>query len=154
MLGASLLSTLHVLALAVGLSGVFLRGRALRRVPEQPEAVAAVLRADNAWGVAALLWLATGLLRAFAGFEKGTDYYLHSGAFWVKMGLFAAVLALEVWPMSTFIGWRIRQARHQRLDLSRVGGLQRVNDAEVVLIVAIPFVASAMARGLGFGWFG
>ena len=46
------------------------------------------------WGVAALLWLVTGLLRAFGGLEKGTQFYLTSNLFWVKMTLFGIIVLL------------------------------------------------------------
>ena len=149
---AAVLSTLHLFALALGLPGVFLRGRALRAMKSDPTAMSRVLTADGLWGVAALLWLGTGLSRAFGSFEKGSGYYLNSGAFQLKMGLFILILLLELWPMITFISWRIRQAKGQPIDTSRVGLLARVNDAELVLVIAMPFLASMMARGLGFGW--
>jgi putative membrane protein len=145
---SSLLSTLHLLALAIGLPGIFLRGRALRRLGADPLAVSSVLAADSVWGAAAILWLLTGLLRAFAGFEKGTAFYLHSPFFHLKMSLFLLVLGLELWPMITFLRWRARRRRNEALDLSRAATLARVNDIEVVITVATPFVASAMARGL------
>src|SRR3546814_12900469 len=50
--------------------------------------------------------LATGLLRAFAGLEKGTDFYLASHLFWLKMALFVAIVLLEIRPMLTFMRWR------------------------------------------------
>jgi putative membrane protein len=154
MLTTALLSTFHLLALALGLPGVFLRGAALRAVQRQePSGVARVLRADNAWGVAALLWLATGLTRALGGFEKGWTYYLHSGPFLIKMGCLALVFGLEVLPMITFIRWRIAQARGAPLDLTRVPLLTRLNDVELALTLAMPFLASLMARGVGFGLF-
>ena len=135
-------SAVHVLGVALSLGSVVARGRALGR-----RDVAAVLAADNLWGLSALVMLGTGLLRAFGGLEKGAAFYLDSNAFWLKMGLFATVLALEVWPMVTFIRWRIARGRGQEADLSRAGALWWVNTAEVALVVAIPFVAAAMARG-------
>jgi putative membrane protein len=153
-IGSALLSTLHLLALVIGLPGVFLRGKALRALQQDPSAVERVLAADNLWGVAALLWLGTGLTRAFGGFEKGSSYYLNNSTFLVKMGLFAAVLVLEIWPMATFIRWRIRKAKGLVLDTSRARQLSRVNDVELLLTLAMPFFASMMARGIGFTWFG
>lgn len=151
MLSSSILSTLHLLALALGLPGVFLRGRALRRLKLDEAALPRVLAADNAWGAAALLWLATGLLRAFWRFEKGPEFYLASPLFWVKMGLFIVVALLEVWPMVTFLGWRRARARGLVIDRRVVPALIRVNDLETVLTLLLPFVASAMARGLAQG---
>lgn len=135
-------SASHVLALGVGLGAVWARGRALRAAAAGGP-TAAVLAADNWWGVAALLWLGTGLTRAFGGLEKGTAYYLASPAFAVKMALFGAVLALELWPMITFVRWRMGRP----VDPAALPWLARVNDVEVALTVAIPFAAAWMARG-------
>jgi putative membrane protein len=152
----SALSALHVLALAIGFSSVYLRGlrlRELRKTPGDAAVRAALLRADVAWGLAALLWIATGFVRAFAGLEKTPDFYLRNGFFWLKMGLFLLVFALELKPMQAFIRWRAAKGRggdaaaaaavaSEPLDL-----LVRLNDAEAVLVLVIPFVAALMARG-------
>jgi putative membrane protein len=145
---SAIVSALHVLALAIGLPGVFLRGRALKG-PLDDEHLRRLLAADNAWGVAAALWIATGLLRAFGGLEKGGRFYLHSTLFWVKLALFAAVLALEIWPMLTLIRWRIQRSRGQAPDTSRARALYVINHVEMGLVVLIAFVASFMARGFG-----
>ena len=63
------------------------------------------------WGVAALLWVATGLMRLLAGTEKPTSYYLHNHAFWGKMALFVAILVLEIRPIVTFGRWRSQVRR-------------------------------------------
>ncbi len=154
MIGSALLSTFHVFALAIGLPGVFLRGLGLRALGRQePGALQRLFLADNAWGIAALLWLITGLSRAFGSFEKGSYYYLHNGTFLIKMGLFACIFLLELWPMVTFILWRRASAKQQAIDFSRVPALTRVNDLELALTLAIPFAASMMARGIGFTLF-
>jgi hypothetical protein len=59
-----------VLALAIGLPAVLVRGRALKGPLGVPE-IRRRLAADGAWGTAAPLWVVTGALRAFAGLEKG-----------------------------------------------------------------------------------
>ena len=141
-------SALHVLAVAIGLPGVFLRGRALKGRLDA-EGLRRLFAADNAWGIAALLMIATGLLRAFGGLEKGTQFYLRSPLFWTKLGLFAAVFALEVWPMLTFMRWRRELARGRSPDTSRARTFYFLNHAEMALVVAIVFVASFMARGVG-----
>jgi len=145
------LSALHVLALAIGFGAVIARGmrlRDLRRSPEDASALRRLLLADGLWGVAALLWIATGLLRAFGRLEKTPDFYLRNGFFWVKMGLFLLVLALEVLPMMTFMRWRAAKSRGipsvAGTNLSRLIAL---NDVETVIVVVIPFVAALMARG-------
>ena len=84
-----LLAAVHLLALGVGLGAVWARGRALQ-VPLDIPALRRVFYADTWWGIAAVLWIGTGLLRAFGGYEKGAFYYLHNHFFWAKMGLLAA----------------------------------------------------------------
>jgi len=145
------LSALHVLALAVGFGAVFARGRRLRdlrHAPEDARALARLFHADGLWGLAALLWVATGLLRVFGRLEKTPDFYLRNGFFWLKMALFGLVVALEIFPMLTFIRWR---AARSRGGAPAAGAnftvLIGLNDAEVVLVLAIPFVAALMARG-------
>lgn len=91
----------------------------------------------------------TGLLRAFGGLEKGTQFYVHSTLFWVKLALFAIILLLEVWPMVTFIRWRILLRRGQVPDTAQARTFYVLNHVEMVLVVAIVFVASFMARGFG-----
>jgi len=141
----ALLSAVHVLTLALGLGAVFVRGRALAR-PLDEEAWQRLLAADNLWGIAAGLWIASGLGRVFFG-GKEPGFYWRNGFFWVKLALFAVVFALESMPMTTFI--RVRSARRRRTPLPRfsIERYRRINSAEVVLVVAIVFVAAFMARG-------
>jgi len=146
---SAVISSLHLLALAIGLPAVFLRGRALKGSLDA-DGVRRLLAADNVWGVAALLWIVTGLLRAFGGLEKGTEFYLRSPLFWTKMGLFLLILLLEIRPMVTFIRWRIRLGRSLPVDTSVAPGLYTLNHIELALVVVMVFVASLMARGIGF----
>jgi putative membrane protein len=148
---APLLSGLHVLALGVGLGSVFMRGRFLRslRAGPDPRALDGLFAADTLWGVAAGLWLVTGLARAFGHVEKAPDFYLRNGFFWMKMTLFVAVVTLEIWPMLTFIRWRsARRSGRPLPQFNRLARLVLVDDVETALVVVIPFVAAAMARGL------
>ena len=94
-----MVAALHLLALGVGLGAVWARGRALRGELDA-QGLQRVFYADTLWGIAAGIWIATGLARAFAGLEKGSAYYLHNHAFWVKMTLLGLVLLLEVSPMA------------------------------------------------------
>lgn len=145
---ASLVASFHYIALALGLGGLFMRGRYLRGLQAKKDLVQNLLAADNAWGVAALLWIVTGLLRAFAGLEKGTQFYLQSPLFWVKMGLFLAVFMLEILPMVTFIRWRIALMKKRKFEVGSYHRLIQINHLQMILVILIPFVASAMARGI------
>jgi putative membrane protein len=142
---AALLSAIHLLTLALGLGAVFVRGRALAR-PLDDAGWRRLLAADNAWGVAAGLWIASGLARVFFG-GKEPGFYARNGFFWLKMGLFGIVFVLELRPMTTFMRVRSARRRGTQLPLFTVETYQQINTAEVVLVVTIVFVAAFMARG-------
>jgi putative membrane protein len=91
----------------------------------------------------------TGLLRAFGGYEKGTDYYVHSHVFMTKMLLFVVVLALEFPTMIALIRWRAQLGRGQAPDTSTAGRLARMSLVQAVAIVVMVLAATAMARGIG-----
>ena len=145
MVVTALLSAIHVLTLALGLGAIFARGRALAR-PLDDAGWRRLLAADNAWGIAAGLWIASGLARVFFG-GKETSFYWHNGFFWIKMALFGLVFALELVPMMTFIRVRAAQRRGSALPQFPIETYRRINTAELVLVVAIVFVAAFMARG-------
>lgn len=144
-----LLAWLHLLALAVGLAGVWARARALRDSLRDPEDHGALRRAfigDGWWGVAAVLWVVTGLWRLLAGTEKGTAYYLANHVFYLKMALFLVILALEAWPMMTLLRWRTKRAAPNPRDAGRI---EVISYVECALVVAMVGAAVAMARGYG-----
>lgn len=145
MLVAALLSAIHMLTLALGLGGIVARGRALAS-PLDDAGWRRLLAADSAWGIAAALWIASGLGRVFLG-GKETSFYWRNGFFWTKLALFGIVFALELAPMMTFI--RVRAARRRGAPLPHfsVERYRRINTAEVALVIAIVFVAALMARG-------
>jgi len=147
-MASAIVSALHVLALALGLPSVYLRGRALKG-PLDGDGLRRLFAADNVWGIAAALWIVTGLLRAFGGLEKGSQFYLASPLFWTKMALFVAVFILEIWPMTTFIRWRRVLSRRQAPDTLRARTFYLINHIEMGLVVLMAFVASFMARGFG-----
>jgi putative membrane protein len=143
-----LLAAIHLLALGIGLGAVWVRGSVLQGQLDK-ERLNSLFLADTYWGVAAVLWIVTGLLRAFAGFEKGTEYYLNNGAFLIKMALLLLILALEVWPMITLIQWRMRARRGDLIDNTRAPALARISRIQAVLVILMVLAATAMARGLG-----
>lgn len=143
-----LLASLHLIALGVGFAAIWSRARALGRLRDDT-AHARVFAADGLWGLAAMLWIATGLLRAFGGYEKGSAYYLQSDLFWTKMALLGGVLLLELWPMATLIRWRLVLRRGGELDVRAAPAMARISYVQAALVLAMVFTATAMARGLG-----
>ncbi len=142
-----LLAGLHLVALGLGLGAVWVRGRALSSQLDE-RGLHSVFRADMWWGIAAFVWIATGVWRLLAGLEKNTTYYFQNHFFLTKMGVLAVILVLEVWPMITLIRWR-RQVMAGSLPDTRVApALARISFAQAALVVLMVFLASAMARGL------
>jgi putative membrane protein len=94
------------------------------------------------WGIAPLLRVVTGLLRALGGLEKGAAFYARSCLFHLKM----AILALEIRPMVTFTAETRR--RSGAADTSRARAPADLSHAELDRAILMVFVASAMARGL------
>jgi putative membrane protein len=66
------------------------------------------------------------------------------------MALFACVLMLEIWPMLTFIRWRGQLRRGQAPDISRARAFYVLHHVEMGIVVVMVFVASLMARGIGY----
>jgi putative membrane protein len=143
-----LVASFHLAALVIGATAIFLRARSLNRLPDAA-ALRSALAADNWWGVAAALWLITGLWRAFGGLEKGAQYYLHNPLFHAKLGLFILVLLLELWPMITLIRWRIALRRSQNVTFDRAPLFAKISYVELGLVAVIVFLATALARGIG-----
>lgn len=145
------LAAVHLLAFALGFWAVLARGTSLRRLAEGAGEARSVLMADNLWGISALVLLITGGMRAFGGYEKGTDYYLHQPLFHLKMTLFVLILVLEVAPMVTLIKWRIARARGAAFDTGRAKLFARISHTQALLVLLMVVAATGMARGVAFG---
>ncbi len=145
-----LLAFLHLLALGIGLGSVYSRGKALSQVSVSG-ALKSVFTADSFWALSGVLWISTGLLRAFGGFEKGTEYYLGNTFFWIKMALLTGVILLEVIAILRIATWRLqlRDGDVDKVDVSAAAMLSRLSYVQVIMIVAMIGCATAMARGFG-----
>jgi len=146
-----LLAAVHLLAYGLALWAVLARATAFRRVTADGGGARNVLLADNFWGVSAIVLLLTGGLRAFGGYEKGTDYYLHQPLFHLKMSLFIIILLLEIAPMLALIKWRIALGRQAPIDVGRTALFARICHVEALLIVLMVVAATGMARAVTFG---
>ena len=128
------------------MGAIWTRARALTGV-HVGGSLARVFLADTLWGIAALLWIGSGVWRAFGGLEKGTAYYVHDKPFNVKMALLVVILLLEVWPMITLIRWRTQARRGSAVDLQVAPVLARVSYVQAALVILMVFAATAVARG-------
>jgi putative membrane protein len=146
------LAGLHLIALGLGLGAVIARGTALREAPSNA-ALRRAFRSDSTWGIAALLWIITGVWRLLDGIEKPMSFYLTNPIFHAKIGLFLVILLLELWPMVTLIRWRRTFSAGESAERLMTSGAGRriatISHIEALVVVVMVFVAVALARGLG-----
>lgn len=143
-----LFAWLHLLGLGIGLGAVWARARALRGALDTA-GLRRVFHADAWWGIAAVIWISTGLVRVIGGLEKATDYYLRNHVFWGKMTFLLVILLLEIGPAVTLIRWRSQVAQGVQPDTAPAGRFARISYVQLVLVVLMVLAATAMARGLG-----
>lgn len=155
------LAWLHLVALGIGLWAVLARGEALKAVARElprTDALRRAFKADMHWGVAAGLWVATGLWRYLGSTEKSTDYYNSNHIFLTKMALFVVLLGLEIWPMMTLTRWRRAlgsagsaqpAASGAVVDPEKARKIATISYIEGGIVTVMIFAAVAMARGYG-----
>ncbi len=144
------LATLHLVGLSIAVASIYGRSLVFSEVTDRA-ALHRGYRADNWWGISALILLATGLWRAFGSMEKSSSSYWSSHVFQGKMAMLGLVLLLEIWPMITLIGWRWAERRSAlpTMDVIRRKGkrIARVSDIQMILLLGIIVAAVMMARG-------
>ncbi|SDO56576.1 putative membrane protein [Pseudomonas arsenicoxydans] len=145
------LAAIHLLAFAIGFWAVLTRGTAFRRLAAGAGEARSVLMADNLWGISAVVLLISGGMRAFGGYEKGTDYYLHQPLFHLKMTFFVVILLLEIAPMIALIKWRVALSRGATIDIGRAKLFARISHVEALLVLLMVVAATGMARGVALG---
>jgi putative membrane protein len=142
----------HLIALGIGLGAVWARGAALRTMPPDDASLSRAFAADTWWGIAAGVWILTGLARLFGGTEKATSYYMHNHLFLTKMLLLVVILALETWPMIALIRMRMLRGRGALEAASQGGTAKRIatiSMIEAVIVAVMVALAVGMARGYG-----
>jgi putative membrane protein len=147
------LAVLHLLALGIGLAAIYSRARNAHRIGSAQDAVTRTFAADTFWGIAAILWIGTGLWRAFAGTDKTPSYYWHNNIFLAKMAFLVVILLLEIWPMMTLVRWRVAVSKDRFPTDEDIGAkaraIARISDVQTLLVVAMVTAAVLMARGYG-----
>lgn len=108
-----------------------------------------LLRIDALYGTIAGVQIGTGIWRMLL--EKGSAYYLSNPLFHAKLGLFALVGLLSLYPTLTFLGWRnsLRQEQAPSVDSGRAKRVTMVIRIELLGLLLIPLLAALMARGVG-----
>ena len=107
-------------------------------------------KVDLWYGILAALIIIVGFSRAvFAA--KGWAYYSVNHFFWAKIGAFAIVGLLSIWPTVAFIRWRgaLKNDAAFAPGPRQIVTVRRFLWAEVFVFALIPVFAAAMARGYG-----
>lgn len=141
-------AALHLLALGIGLGAIWTRGRALRG-PLDRAGLVRVFVADSWWGLAAALWLITGVTRVLSSLDKGQEYYINNRLFLLKMVLFVTVVALEIAPMRALIRWRKAVRAGELPDTAEASAFATRSTVQTVLVILMVIAAAGMARGFG-----
>ena len=137
------IASLHLFALGVGLGGLWSRARALRdsaRRSGEPRALRRAYVGSAWWTAAVLVWLSTGAWWLANGAENVTSIYALDAGFSVKMALFVAVIAFEVWPTMKLVRWRLSHREPVARELRHIEALSYVQCA---LVVGIVFAAAS-----------
>lgn len=141
---------LHHLA-AFGLVAILLGELLLLRQSFTLASARQLQRLDIAYGIAAGVLLAAGLVRVI-WLEKGWAYYSHNLAFWLKIAAFTVMGLISIIPTLEFLRWRAPLKQNQLPPVSEVKlkQLRRIVHWELALVPVILLCAALMARGYGF----
>lgn len=138
-----LLRYLHFAALILLAGAVLIQNMAINKTISDEDA-RNLAKVDKAAGLGAVLSLVFGLaLWLWVG--KPAEFYSANPLFHAKLGLFIVLLALAIRPALFLRGLRnTTQAQIAVPDSVRI--LLRL---ELVVLIAMPILASLMARGIG-----
>ena len=150
MISDALLAYFHYSA--IFLLFAFLTAEAMvLRNPLDASAVRLLARVDLWFFAAALLALASGLMRLYWG-AKGVGFYTANPVFHVKMAVFIAIGILSLPPTLQYIRWARKlkvDARFEPPEPER-RRTRRLVMIEIHLAALLPLFAVFMARGIGF----
>lgn len=102
-------------------------------------------RLDLIYGLAAVVVLLAGLGLWLGGVGKAAAFYSANPVFHAKLGLFVFVALISLHPTIFLLRHRSGQGESIRVPAS----VRRVLRLELALLLPLPFLATAMARGLG-----
>lgn len=111
--------------------------------------ISRIARIDALYGIAAVSLLAAGLTLWLGSYGKPAIYYNKNWIFHLKIGLFAAVGLLSVYPTIFFIKRRKGNPDEIVNIPVKIHWLIRI---ELILVAIIPLLAGLMARGAGYNY--
>lgn len=109
--------------------------------------VARLARIDAIYGIAALTLLIAGLTLWLGSFGKPAEYYTRNWVFHIKLGLFATIGILSIYPTIFFTKNRKGNPEETVTVHKTIFWMLRI---EILLLFLIPLLAGIMARGTGY----
>ena len=139
-----ILAIAHHLAVFT-LVAIFAAEFALLRPGIEGKRLMQLSKIDGVYGAVAGVVVIVGMIRVIFG-GAGWEYYVTNWVFWLKMLAFLGVGLLSIPPTLAIIRWRKAGTTPSEADVSTA---RRFLYAEAALLILIPAVAAAMARGYG-----
>lgn len=136
---------LHYLSVMAFFASLVSEHLLLRKTMTPPE-IRRLARVDSICGAAFICVVMTGTLKLLV-FGKGTEFYLYSWQFHVKMTLVLLVFLVSIYPTMVFLKYRkaIKGMDDGEL-LNMPVGLKYGVRLELFLVALIPLFAAAMTR--------
>lgn len=149
MWASAIVAYLHYLSIGVIFASLAIEFFTLKEELTVKEAWRIVL-ADSAYGIGAIVILATGVLRVLY-FAKDTAYYMNQPVFWAKMTVYLIVGVVSLYPTISFLKWikSLLEEKAPEMTINQYKRLKNIIIFELVGFSIIPLLASMMARGIG-----
>lgn len=122
----------------------------LYRPPLAANVVPLLPKIDVVYGVASILAVGTGFMRAL-WFDKGWDFYKYSSFFWLKVSLVATWGLLSLLPTVHFLrlGKLPISGGTVSIEPALATKIRRLIVAQMFIVPWVPLVAVLMSRGIG-----
>ncbi|PIA72093.1 DUF2214 family protein [Pseudomonas sediminis] len=148
-MAAALVAYLHYLSI-FALFALLSIEHVLFKTPLDLSCARSLMITDLAYGICAVLVLATGVARVL-WFGKGAAYYMGNSLFHAKVGLFVLVGLLSILPTLVFIKWRsaVKAGQVPEPSARQLRLVTWSIRLELLALLFIPLLAALMARGYG-----
>lgn len=148
-MAAALVAYLHYLSI-FALFALLSIEHVLFKTPLDLSRARSLMITDLAYGICAVLVLATGVARVL-WFGKGAAYYMGNSLFHAKVGLFVLVGLLSILPTLEFIKWRsaVKAGQVPEPSARQLRLVTWSIRLELLALLFIPLLAALMARGYG-----
>ena len=146
-MAAALVAYLHYLSI-FALFALLSIEHVLFKTPLDLSRARSLMITDLAYGICAVLVLATGVARVL-WFGKGAAYYMGNSLFHAKVGLFVLVGLLSILPTLVFIKWRsaVKAGQVPEPSARQLRLVTWSIRVELLALLFIPLLAARHQRG-------